>query len=86
MTSIEGKRGEPRPRPPFPALKGPLPKTHHPQQCGDLGPILPRSSLNGAEWFHSIGTEKSAGTKVFALGGKINHYRPGGGTHGYHTA
>ena len=58
MTSIEGKRGEPRPRPPFPALKGLFQK-----------PTI----LNGAEWFHSIGTEKSAGTKVFALGGKINH-------------
>ena len=54
MTSIEGNRGEPRPRPPFPAVKGQI-------------------ILKGAEWFASMGTERSKGTKVFALGGKITN-------------
>ena len=72
MTSIEGKRGEPRPRPPFPALKGLFQKPtilNNVETWANITQII----LNGAEWFHSIGTEKSAGTKVFALGGKINH-------------
>ena len=72
MTSIEGNRGEPRPRPPFPAVKGLF------QQPTILNNVetwanIPRIILNGAEWFSSMGTEKSKGTKVFALGGKINN-------------
>ncbi|MCH5202491.1 MAG: NADH-quinone oxidoreductase subunit NuoF [Oscillospiraceae bacterium] len=72
MTSIEGKRGEPRPRPPFPALKGLYKKPtilNNVETYANIAQII----LNGAEWFSSVGTEKSKGTKVFALGGKINH-------------
>ncbi len=70
MTSIEGKRGEPRCRPPFPAEKGLFGK---PTTLNNVETYanIPQIVLNGAEWFKSIGTEKSAGTKVFALGGKI---------------
>ncbi len=70
MTSIEGKRGEPRPRPPFPAVKGLFGK---PTVLNNVETYanIPRIILNGAEWFTSMGTEKSKGTKVFALGGKI---------------
>ena len=72
MTSIEGMRGEPRPRPPFPAVKGLWEK---PTLLNNVETYanIPQIILNGAEWFTSIGTEKSAGTKVFALGGKINN-------------
>lgn len=72
MTSIEGKRGEPRPRPPFPAVKGLFGK---PTLLNNVETYanIPRIILNGAESFASIGTEKSKGTKVFALGGKINN-------------
>ena len=72
MTSIEGKRGEPRPRPPFPAVKGLYQK---PTTLNNVETYanIPQIILNGAEWFASMGTEKSKGTKVFALGGKINH-------------
>jgi len=72
MTSIEGHRGEPRARPPFPALKGLFGKPtilNNVETYANIAQII----LNGAEWFSSIGTEKSKGTKVFALGGKINH-------------
>ena len=72
MTSIEGKRGEPRPRPPFPAVKGLYQKPtilNNVETYANIAQII----LNGAEWFASMGTEKSKGTKVFALGGKINH-------------
>ncbi|MBE6837081.1 MAG: NADH-quinone oxidoreductase subunit NuoF [Ruminococcus sp.] len=72
MTSIEGNRGEPRPRPPFPAEKGLFGK---PTVLNNVETYanIPRIILNGADWFKSIGTEKSKGTKVFALGGKINN-------------
>lgn len=72
MTSIEGHRGEPRPRPPFPAVKGLFGK---PTVLNNVETYanIPRIILNGAEWFSSIGTEKSKGTKVFALGGKIKN-------------
>jgi len=72
MTSIEGNRGEPRPRPPFPAVKGLFGK---PTVLNNVETYanIPRIILNGAEWFNSIGTEKSKGTKVFALGGKIKN-------------
>ncbi len=72
MTSIEGKRGEPRPRPPFPAVKGLWQKPTILNNVETYANI-PQIILNGAEWFASIGTEKSKGTKVFALGGKINN-------------
>ena len=72
MTSIEGKRGEPRCRPPFPAVKGLFQK---PTVLNNVETYanIPQIFLKGADWFRSIGTEKSAGTKVFALGGKINN-------------
>ncbi len=72
MTSIEGKRGEPRPRPPFPAVKGLFGKPtilNNVETYANVAQII----LHGPEWFNSIGTEKSKGTKVFALGGKITH-------------
>ena len=72
MTSIEGHRGEPRPRPPFPAVKGLFGKPTILNNVETYANI-PRIILNGSEWFKSIGTEKSKGTKVFALGGKIEH-------------
>ncbi len=72
MTSIEGNRGEPRPRPPFPAQKGLFASPTILNNVETLANI-PQIILNGADWFSSIGTEKSKGTKVFALGGKINN-------------
>ena len=70
MTSIEGKRGEPRPRPPFPAVKGLFAKPTILNNVETYANV-PRIILNGADWFASMGTEKSKGTKVFAVGGKI---------------
>jgi len=72
MTSIEGKRGEPRPRPPFPAVKGLWEK---PTLLNNVETYanIPQIINKGADWFTTIGTEKSKGTKVFALGGKINN-------------
>lgn len=72
MTSIEGNRGEPRPRPPFPAEKGLFQKPTILNNVETYANI-PQIILNGAEWFASMGTEKSKGTKVFALGGKIKN-------------
>lgn len=72
MTSIEGNRGEPRPRPPFPALKGLFEKPTILNNVETYANI-PQIIVNGPEWFASMGTEKSKGTKVFALGGKINN-------------
>ncbi len=72
MTSIEGNRGEPRPRPPFPALKGLFEKPTILNNVETLANV-PQIILKGADWFSSMGTEKSKGTKVFALGGKIKH-------------
>ncbi len=72
MTSIEGHRGEPRPRPPFPAVKGLFGKPtilNNVETYANIAQII----LKGADWFSNIGTEKSKGTKVFALGGKIKH-------------
>ncbi len=72
INSIEGKRGMPRPRPPFPAVKGIWNK---PTLLNNVETYanVPQIILNGADWFAGIGTEKSKGTKVFALGGKINN-------------
>lgn len=72
MTSIEGNRGEPKPRPPFPAQKGLFGKPTILNNVETYANI-PQIILNGAEWFASMGTEKSKGTKVFALGGKIHN-------------
>jgi NADP-reducing hydrogenase subunit HndC len=72
MTSIEGNRGEPRPRPPFPAEKGLFGKPTILNNVETYANI-PQIILNGPEWFASMGTEKSKGTKVFALGGKIKN-------------
>ncbi len=72
MTSIEGNRGEPRPRPPYPAVKGlfGMPTV---ENNVETFANIPQIILRGADWFASMGTEKSKGTKVFALGGKIKH-------------
>jgi len=72
MTSIEGNRGEPRPRPPFPALKGLFQKPTILNNVETFANI-PQIIVNGPEWFASMGTENSKGTKVFALGGKIHN-------------
>ena len=72
LASIEGGRGEPRPRPPFPAVKGLFGKPtllNNVETYANVAQII----LKGADWFASMGTEKSKGTKVFALGGKINN-------------
>lgn len=72
MASIEGHRGEPRPRPPFSAQCGLFKKPtvlNNVETWANIAPII----LNGYEWFSSIGTEKSKGTKVFAVGGKIHN-------------
>lgn len=72
MTSIEGNRGEPRPRPPFPAEKGLFGKPTTENNVETFASI-PQIILHGAESFASMGTERSKGTKVFALGGNIKH-------------
>ena len=72
MTSIEGKRGEPRPRPPFPAVKGLFGKPTILNNV-ETWANIPRIILQGPEWFPSMGTEKAKGTQVFALGGKIKN-------------
>ena len=72
LTSIEGNRGEPRPRPPFPAVKGLWGQptiVNNVETYANIAQII----LNGADWFASMGTETSKGTKVFALGGKIKN-------------
>lgn len=72
LNSVEGKRGEPRPRPPFPAQKGLFGKPtllNNVETYANITQII----LKGADWFSGIGTERSTGTKVFALGGKINN-------------
>ena len=72
MTSIEGHRGEPRPRPPFPAVKGLWGKPsvlNNVETFASVAPII----LRGSAWYASTGSEKSKGTKVFALGGNVQH-------------
>ena len=72
MTSIEGNRGEPHPRPPFPAVKGLF---ESPTVLNNVETYanIPQIILKGADWFNQYGTETSKGTKVFALGGKVNN-------------
>jgi len=72
IASIEGRRGEPRPRPPFPAVSGLWDK---PTSINNVETFanVPQIILTGAEWFASMGTEKSKGTKTFALAGDVNH-------------
>lgn len=72
MNSIEGKRGEPRPRPPFPSVKG---LWNSPTNINNVETYanVPQIILKGPEWFASMGTEKSKGTKTFAMAGDINH-------------
>jgi len=72
MRSIEGKRGMPRPRPPFPAQKGLWEKPTVLNNVETLANI-PQIILNGGAWYASVGTEKSKGTKVFALSGDVNN-------------
>lgn len=70
--SVEGKRGEPTKKPPFPSESGYLEKptcVNNVETYANIAPII----LNGSEWFSAIGTEKSKGTKVFALAGKVNN-------------
>jgi NADH:ubiquinone oxidoreductase subunit F (NADH-binding) len=72
MASIEGRRGEPRPRPPFPAVKGLWGKPTNINNVETYANV-PKIILKGPEWFASMGTEKSKGTKTFALAGDLNH-------------
>lgn len=72
IESIEGKRGEPRLRPPYPAVKGLFGKPTIINNVETYANI-PRIILNGADWYKSIGTERSSGTKIFAVGGKVKH-------------
>ncbi|HPD63251.1 MAG TPA: NADH-ubiquinone oxidoreductase-F iron-sulfur binding region domain-containing protein, partial [Anaerolineaceae bacterium] len=72
MASIEGQRGEPRPRPPFPAVKGLFAKPSNINNVETYANI-PQIIFRGAEWFASMGTEKSKGTKTFALAGDVQH-------------
>ena len=72
MASIEGKRGEPRPRPPFPAVKGLWDKPTNINNVETFANV-PQIILNGPEWFAGMGTEKSKGTKTFALAGDVKH-------------
>jgi len=74
MASIEGKRGEPRPRPPFPAVKGLFAKPTNINNVESYANV-PQIILKGAEWYSSLGTEKSKGTKTFALAGDLK--KPG---------
>ena len=70
MASIEGKRGEPRPRPPFPAVKGVWGKPTNNNNVETYA-VVPQIILKGAEWYSSMGTEKSKGTKTFAIAGDV---------------
>jgi NADH:ubiquinone oxidoreductase subunit F (NADH-binding)/(2Fe-2S) ferredoxin/Pyruvate/2-oxoacid:ferredoxin oxidoreductase delta subunit len=72
MSSIEGKRGEPRPRPPFPAVKGLFAKPSNINNVETYANV-PQIILKGADWYASMGTEKSKGTKTFALAGDVKH-------------
>lgn len=72
LASIEGKRGMPRPRPPFPAVSGLWGKPTNINNVETFANV-PQIITNGADWYAAIGTERSKGTKVFALTGRINH-------------
>ena len=85
MTSIEGHSGEPRPKTAsFPAVKGLFGNSLLVLNNVETYANIPQIILNGADWFANIGTEKSKGTKVFALGGKINNIRSRGSPYGYY--
>ena len=83
MASIEGKRGTPRPRPPYPAIKGLWGKPTNINNVETFANV-PWIILNGAEKYAAMGTEKSKGTKVFAIAGKAQAHRSGGSPHGPH--
>jgi len=72
MSSIEGRRGEPRPRPPFPAQKGLFGKPSNINNVESYANV-PQIIIKGPEWYSSMGTENSKGTKTFALAGDLNH-------------
>ncbi len=72
LASIEGRRGEPRPRPPFPAERGLWDKPTNLNNVKSYANV-PQIILNGADWFAGIGTERSTGTAIFALTGKVNN-------------
>ncbi len=72
MASIEGNRGEPRPRPPFPAVKGLFGKPSNINNVETYANV-PQIILKGSDWYSSMGTEKSKGTKTFALAGDVKH-------------
>lgn len=72
IASIEGKRGEPRPRPPFPAAKGVWSKPTNNNNVETYANV-PQIILNGPDWFAAMGTERSKGTKTFAIAGDVNH-------------
>jgi NADH:ubiquinone oxidoreductase subunit F (NADH-binding)/(2Fe-2S) ferredoxin len=72
IASIEGKRGEPKPRPPFPAVKGVWGKPTNNNNVETYA-VVPQIILKGATWYASMGTEKSKGTKTFAIGGDVNN-------------
>jgi NADH-quinone oxidoreductase subunit F len=72
LASIEGRRGEPRPRPPFPAVRGLWGKPTNINNVKSYANV-PRIIVNGADWFASIGTQRSTGTAIFALTGKVNN-------------
>ena len=76
IASVEGKRGTPRPRPPYPAMEGLFGQPtliNNVETFANIAPIM----RNGGEWYAGIGTEKSKGTKVFALAGRVREYRAG---------
>jgi NADH:ubiquinone oxidoreductase subunit F (NADH-binding)/Pyruvate/2-oxoacid:ferredoxin oxidoreductase delta subunit len=72
MASIEGRRGEPRPRPPFPAVRGLWDKPSNVNNVETYANV-PQIILRGPEWFASMGTERSKGTKTFAIAGDVKH-------------
>ncbi len=72
LASIEGRRGEPRPRPPFPAVRGLWDKPTNLNNVKSYANV-PQIILNGADWFADIGTQRSTGTAIFALTGKVNN-------------
>ena len=85
IASIEGRRGEPRPRPPFPAVSGLWGKPTNLNNVKSYANV-PQIIRNGAEWFAAIGTPRSPGTAIFALTGKVKQHRPDRSADGHHPA